>query len=142
MQKRTKSYLIVLIFALSGVCGFSLSLYQYSAGANSAVDAIRVTQTVHYPAIRVRQLLGDPQAGEKIFNEFCATCHAAPPLVDVNAPRIGDKKRWQTLRRVNTKTLLAITLKGAGAMPARGGCFECSDEQLQAAIQYMVDKSK
>jgi len=35
-------------------------------------------------------------------------------------------------------TLLKMTIQGVGAMPARGGCFECSDGQLKEAIIYML----
>jgi len=36
--------------------------------------------------------------------------------------------------------LLEHTSEGFGAMPARGGCFECTDEQLELAILAMLPK--
>ena len=38
--------------------------------------------------------------------------------------------------------LLKLTIDGKGAMPARGGCFECSDEQLMDVIKYIVSQSE
>jgi len=101
----------------------------------------RVIETFHYPALFVKGLEGDKQAGMKIFHEFCSACHAAKPLIDIKAPHIGDEKVWQGLSGLGIDKLLAITVNGAGAMPARGGCFECSDAQLKATIQYMLKTS-
>lgn len=139
MHERNRTLLIIIIFALSGLCGLGLSYYQY--GRSTPQNEVRVIQTFHYPTTRLKQLVGDHRAGEKIFKEFCSTCHAIKPVVDIQAPRIGDKKIWHALHRLGIQTLLSMTINGKGAMPARGGCFECSDQQLQETIQYMLDES-
>jgi cytochrome c5 len=145
MKKRSNKFIIIFIFFLSGVLGLSLSIFtHYHANNNlspSPPDA-SIIQTYHYPTVFVKKLIGDPQAGKKIFKEFCETCHGQPPLIDVNAPRIGDKNTWEIKRKQGIMTLLKITANGAGAMPARGGCFECSDAQLREAIKYMLVVSK
>lgn len=137
MNKRN----IILLFLLSGACGIGLSLYVHDKQA-AAVNDAPVIQTVHSPTSIVKQLANDKQAGEKIFTIFCATCHAAKPAIDTNAPRINDRQKWQRLRKTGVQGLLPVTLRGAGAMPARGGCFECSDEQLRQTIRYILDQSK
>jgi len=125
-----------IIWILSGLLGLLFSLYHY--GKFNLVNSSSTTMpTFHYPALFVKQLAGDPQAGRKIFKEFCASCHANQPLIEVGAPRIGDQKTWRRLRQAGMAALLKNTITGVGAMPARGGCFECSDEQLQAAISYI-----
>ena len=63
-------------------------------------------------------------------------------MIDLRVPRIGDQKAWRALRAQGVSVLLNMTVKGLGAMPARGGCFECSDEQLGETIQYILDQSK
>jgi len=103
---------------------------------------VQLIETFHYPAIFVQQLKDDVYAGKKIFKEFCASCHAAEPLIDIKAPHIGDKAAWKAKRQLGLDALLKITINGAGAMPARGGCFECSDEQLLETIKYISDQSK
>jgi cytochrome c5 len=62
-------------------------------------------------------------------------------VIDVNAPRLGDKKAWLMRQKLGLTNLLKITVNGKGAMPARGGCFECSDKQLLMAIQYILNNS-
>lgn len=136
-----KKPFIIFILALSGMCGFTLSLYFHARSQTDSND-IPVIQTFHTPAIFVKQLEGDPRAGEKIFKEFCASCHANEPIIDIKAPRIGDKKAWQSREKQGMETLLKITANGAGAMPARGGCFECSDDQLRAAIHYILRQNQ
>lgn len=131
-----KSKLIIFcLFFLSGAAGLALSFYLHREPVQSDVQTIQVA---HYPATFIKQLKGDPRAGEKIFKEFCSTCHANPPIIDITAPRLGDKKSWKIRRQMGIDALLKLTISGVGAMPARGGCFECSDEQLRETIKYML----
>jgi cytochrome c5 len=37
---------------------------------------------------------------------------------------------------------MASTLNGINAMPAKGTCMTCTDADLQAAVEYMVDGSR
>lgn len=133
---------IILLLVASGLLGFVFSLYVHKSVPEPESPAVETIQTFHYPALFVKQLKGDPDAGRKIFKEFCAACHDKNPLIDVPAPRIGDKKAWKTRRQFGINTLLKITNNGVGAMPARGGCFECSDEQLRETIQYILNNSQ
>lgn len=92
----------------------------------------------HHPQEFLAALKHDPRAAEKIYQQFCANCHALHPLIPLGAPRIGDKKAWQQRLTKGQALLLQHTLNGLGLMPARGGCFECSDEQIQMVINYMI----
>ncbi len=134
----SKRSAIVLIFLLSGVLGFAMSWYFHS---DTRTD-VQTIETFHYPALFVNQLRGDSRAGEKIFKEFCGACHAKQPTIDVRAPRIGDKQAWQVRQQVGMASLLKITVDGVRAMPARGGCFECNDQQLRETIKYILKKSQ
>jgi len=125
---------------LSGIAGFLVSLYQHRS-TNSLRDVQQI-ETYHYPATFVRQLQGDPAAGEKIFKQFCTSCHGNPPIIPIKAPRIGDKKAWEIRRKMGMQTLMNLTIMGVGAMPARGGCFECSDTQLRETILYILSRSE
>ncbi|MEO8401088.1 MAG: c-type cytochrome [Gammaproteobacteria bacterium] len=144
MKKHTQIAIIILILLISGLLGFCISLYQHRLHnpiSSRVLGDVQTIETFHYPALFVKQLTGDPKAGEKIFKQFCTSCHGNPPVIDINAPRIGDTKTWQLKRQMGMPTLMKITTEGLGAMPARGGCFECSDEQLRETIQYMLNQS-
>lgn len=134
MKQRTYTIIIVLLLGLSGASGFLLSLYVHH-------DHPQTIKISHSPTSFVKQIKGDKDAGRKIFNEFCASCHSSEPVIGVNAPRINDKKRWEAYGKLGMSALLKLTIQGRGAMPARGGCFECSDEQLKEAVVYMLKAS-
>jgi cytochrome c5 len=81
----------------------------------------------------------DEAAAKATYEQFCIICHKDGL---VGAPRFGDEKDWKP--RLSGKTLddlLAVAKKGLNAMPPQGTCTECSDEDLKAAIQYMLPRS-
>jgi len=144
MRMFNKNKKIIFLLLLSGLSGFIFSLYTHRNGnrmVDQSVNYATTRETFHYPALLVKQLQGDPQAGKKIFQEFCAACHAEKPLIDLPAPRINDVKAWAALKQLGIENLLKLTINGVGAMPARGGCFECSDEQLRETIHYILSVS-
>lgn len=145
MNKNFRVIVIISALMLSGLLGFFISLYQHatdSAPRPAGVTGdIQLIETYHYPSTFVKQLKGDPNAGQKIFKQFCTSCHGNPPIIDIKAPHIGDKKSWQIRRQMGMQTLMKITTMGVGAMPARGGCFECSDNQLRETIRYILNAS-
>lgn len=78
-------------------------------------------------------------SGEETYQKYCSVCHRDGIA---GAPKFRDKKDWQP--HLDNKTiddLVAIATKGVNAMPAKGTCFECSDEDLKNAIQYMLPQS-
>ena len=79
----------------------------------------------------------DP-AGEKLYKSACLACHMAGVA---NAPKVGDKARWSTLTAKGMDALMAVTINGKGAMPPRGAT-QADDATLQAAVEYMIAKSK
>lgn len=95
----------------------------------------------HHPEEFIKSIANDPQAGKKIYDEFCSTCHAKDPSIELGTPRIGVKTDWQPRTKKGIDGLLTVTTVGLNQMPPRGGCFECSDALLKAAIIYMLPPS-
>jgi cytochrome c5 len=59
------------------------------------------------------------------------------------APRLGDSEAWAPRIAQGRSVLLTSTIEGiAPAMPQRGLCLSCSDEDLAAAVDYMVEESQ
>lgn len=133
-----KYFLIALVLLLSGMLGFIFS-WQTHHDFKPTEETKRM-ETFHYPMTFVKQLEHDPEAGKKIFNQYCTSCHGVHPIIEINAPRIDDVTAWKIRKKLGMKKLLKETSTGVGAMPARGGCFECSDKELKQAIQYMLDQ--
>lgn len=80
---------------------------------------------------------GDVQSN---FNKSCATCHNAGVA---GAPKFGDVDAWAPRIAKGMDTLYASTINGlAPAMPAKGMCFSCSDDDLRALVDYMVEAAQ
>lgn len=74
------------------------------------------------------------------FNRSCATCHNAGIA---GAPKFGDVDAWAPRIAKGLDTLYASTINGMPpAMPAKGMCFSCSDDDLRALVDYMVDAAR
>lgn len=96
----------------------------------------------HHPEKFLHDLKNDPHKNEKIYEVYCANCHAKKPLIPVGAPRLGDIKDWSLRLKKGKTILLKHTLEGYGLMPARGGCFECRDEDLTGVYDWMISELK
>lgn len=79
----------------------------------------------------------DP-AGEKLYNQFCMACHAAGVA---GAPKFGDKAAWAKYIDTGMDAMVKNAINGIGVMPPRGGS-QASDEQIRAAVQYMVQAAQ
>lgn len=92
----------------------------------------------HHPQEFLKQISGSKDEGKQIYNHFCSNCHNLKPLITLGAPRIGEKGDWENRLKQGFEVLFQHTSEGYNAMPPRGGCFECTDEQLISAIVAMV----
>ena len=80
-------------------------------------------------------------AGEKLFGSVCTTCHTAGLM---GAPKFGDKAAWAPRIAQGKETLYKHAIGGyqgkSGVMPAKGGS-QASDDEVKAAVDYMVSKA-
>ncbi len=76
--------------------------------------------------------------GKKLYESVCVTCHS---IGLAGAPKFGDKASWEPFVKTGLDTMLKNAISGVGAMPPRGGS-QASDDELKAAIEYMVDAAK
>lgn len=96
----------------------------------------------HHPGEFIKTLTKEKNPGEKVYKAFCANCHEKKPLINLGAPRRGIKSDWQGRVKRPMKEIFKHLDEGIGAMPARGGCFECDDKALLAAVEYMLPKKQ
>ncbi len=97
----------------------------------------------HHPQDFLKSISGAPDEGKQIIQHYCANCHALKPIIQLGAPRIGTVGDWGPRLKQGMDVLFKHTDEGLNAMPARGGCFECTDKQLMLAIVAMLpDKDK
>lgn len=77
--------------------------------------------------------------GQQIYQSTCQACHATGAA---GAPKLGDKEAWAPRISQGMDTLVANALSGKNAMPPKGACGSCSDEDIKSAVQYMVSQSQ
>ena len=77
----------------------------------------------------------DSAAGQKIYQTSCQACHAAGIA---GAPKLGDKAAWAPRIAKGNDALFSSVKNGLKAMPPKGTCMTCSEDELRAAVEYMV----
>ncbi len=78
------------------------------------------------------------KTGDEVYKTTCAVCHGAGVA---GAPKVGDVAAWAPRIAKGVDTLYASSLNGFQAMPPKGTCLSCSDDELKAAVDYMIDNS-
>jgi len=72
---------------------------------------------------------------EALYKQSCTFCHASGAA---GAPKTGDKAAWAPRLEKGMDTLVASVRDGLNAMPPKGMCNQCSDEDFRALIEYMT----
>lgn len=82
----------------------------------------------------------DSNGAESNYNKTCATCHN---IGIAGAPKFADAAQWESRIAKGMDTLYANSINGMPpGMPAKGMCFSCSDDDLKAIVDYMVEAVK
>ena len=73
---------------------------------------------------------------EEIYIQACAFCHERGMA---GAPIYANTYSWGQRVDKGIDTLTYNVKFGLNAMPAMGLCADCTDEELRAVVQYMLD---
>ncbi len=82
---------------------------------------------------------GKPRSAEAVYNAICKACHDAGVA---GAPKTGDKAAWAPRIATGSAAMLKSVINGKNAMPPRAGDASLSDDELKAAVEYLVGKTK
>ena len=82
---------------------------------------------------------GKPRDGATVYNTICMACHVAGLA---GAPKTGDKAAWAPRIATGLEALLKSAINGKNAMPPRGGGADLSDDEIKAAVEYLIGQSK
>ena len=78
-------------------------------------------------------------SGPQVYNSACLACHGAGIA---GAPILGDVEAWTARIAQGSDVLYDHAINGytgeLGYMPAKGGRTDLSDEEVAAAVDYMV----
>lgn len=76
-----------------------------------------------------------PKSGADVYQSSCFACHGTGAM---GAPKKGDAAAWEARVAQGMDVLLEHAIKGFNAMPPKGTCMACSDDEIQAAIDFML----
>ena len=83
------------------------------------------------------------RSGNEVYQQACLMCHGAGIA---GAPKVGDPAAWSDRIGAGVDTLYDHAINGfqgsAGVMPAKGGNAALSDDEVRAAVDYMLGESK
>ena len=73
-----------------------------------------------------------------VFDAYCANCHISGVL---GAPRLRNEQDWAPRIAKGEEALYQSVLNGLNAMPPRGACPDCTDDELRSVIPLMSGAS-
>lgn len=71
---------------------------------------------------------------EETYKKTCSVCHDAAVA---GAPKTGDAEAWKPRLDKGMDVMIGSVNNGLNAMPPKGMCMDCSDEDYAALIKYM-----
>jgi cytochrome c5 len=80
---------------------------------------------------------GEPRSGEEVYQAACTACHSMGVL---GAPKTGDMAAWDERLAKGMDTTWQNAINGINAMPPKGNCMDCSDDEILAAIKFMAGR--
>ncbi len=80
-----------------------------------------------------------PRSGSEVYDAACMACHTTGAA---GAPVIGNAEQWAPRIEKGMDTLIDHAINGFNAMPAKGGCSSCSDEEIVASIEHIIGQSQ
>lgn len=81
-----------------------------------------------------------PRDGKTVVETKCSMCHTAGVA---GAPKLNNAGDWAPRIAKGIEVLYKHGIEGFGAaMPAKGMCMDCSDDEIKAAVDFMVEGAK
>jgi len=73
--------------------------------------------------------------GKAVYENYCSGCHISGAG---GAPKFGDAMTWAPVLQKDKEIIYKNAMKGIGGMPAKGTCLSCQDQDIKAAVDYML----
>ena len=78
----------------------------------------------------------EARSGEAIYRKYCLNCHQGGLVA---SPVLGKKEDWEDRLDKGREALIENVHTGLPpGMPKKGGCSNCTDEELAKAVDYML----
>lgn len=130
---KVKAFLAIVIAS----CCFVVGSFAQESN-NDLVERIKPVGQVNIAgAAPASAAAAGPRSGKDVYDGACTACHGAGVL---GAPKLHNAADWQP--RLDEKGFDLVwknAINGINAMPAMGTCATCSEDEIKAAIEYMIE---
>lgn len=131
-MSKLKHLLAVVAMTTTGVIVADHMAHHTIDERTKPVSKVKVEKSVP----KTSAVAGQPRAAKAIVDTYCIACHGTGMA---NAPKVADAATWGPRMELGMDAVLASAKKGKGVMPPMGTCADCSDDELIAAIEYLVN---
>jgi len=133
MSRQIISVLFAALIFSTAALASDISQTEYDAIAERIQPVGDVYLTGSEP---VKKEPTGPRDGATVYGTFCIACHASGVS---GAPKTGNTDEWAPRIAQGKDMLVKHALEGFNAMPTKGTCMDCSDDEIIAAIDHMIE---
>ncbi|MDZ7840343.1 MAG: c-type cytochrome [Gammaproteobacteria bacterium] len=114
-----------------------------AAESEAAESEAAESEAAETEAAETEAAESDVAAGKTVYESSCVACHASGVA---GAPRLGEADAWSERIAQGMETLYRHSIEGfqgdSGMMPPKGGNTSLSDDEVKAAVDYMVQQAE
>ncbi|WP_338063735.1 c-type cytochrome [Alteromonas flava] len=129
---------VKVLVGLSALLFSALTLNAQEMKDEEIAERIKPYGSVHVAGAEAAgAAAAGPRSGQDIYNQACVACHGSGVL---GAPKLQVAADWQPrLDEKGYDTVWENAINGINAMPPMGTCGDCSNDDIKAAIDYMIE---
>ena len=105
---------------------------------HAMVVYLRSVKSKHAPIKTSTGPISQEEA-QDIYDGTCSSCHSTG---SAGAPVVGNQEAWAPRMKQNIDTIYGHAINGLNSMPPKGGCISCADNEIKAAVDFMLVASK
>lgn len=132
----------VIMLALGGLLGTSLAVAAVKDEIRARLQPAGEVCVMGTECAQNLALAAGPAGAardpETVYQTYCFACHGTGAN---NSPVLGNAEQWAPRLEKGRDALYESAINGFnnGMMPAKGLCMNCSDEELHATVDYILD---
>ena len=102
-----------------------------------------IAGSVTFTSVANETQLAQLTDGFNAQQKYMASCFACHSTGAAGAPKVGAgmSAEWEPRLEKGLDAVVQNAINGINTMPAKGLCFDCTDEDLRAIVEYMIESS-
>jgi cytochrome c5 len=132
------AWLIVMVFIAFKFLGDSSG----DATVEVSTDSATLERIQPVGEVNIESAVATTDGAERSGKELYVRCQGCHGTGAMGAPKFGSLADWAPRIERGIDDVLQVAIAGTGSMPPKGGCGDCSDNELKSVIQYMMDNAK